>query len=102
MNALPFAEQPTAVDPAPAQPPDGHRSPRRAWLSVLALGGLAVVALAGMLVAGTLPRLRQEQAVNDQAAAVGKSPPRVTVAVASPAAGDAERVLPGNALPLLD
>jgi RND family efflux transporter MFP subunit len=60
------------------------------------------VALAGALVAGTVPRLRQERAVNAEAAAAAASPPRVAVTVARPAATDATRVLPGNALPLLD
>jgi RND family efflux transporter MFP subunit len=69
---------------------------------LLALGGLAVVALVGALVAGTVPRLRQERAVNAEATAVANSAPRVTVAVARAAATDAQRVLPGNALPLLD
>jgi RND family efflux transporter MFP subunit len=78
------------------------RGPRRAWPRVFALGGLAAVALAGALVAGTVPRLRQEQAVNAQAAAVANSPPRVTVAVARPSPADNVRVLPGNALPLLE
>jgi RND family efflux transporter MFP subunit len=63
---------------------------------------MAAVALAGALVAGTVPRLRQEQAVNAQAAAVANSPSRVTVAIARPSPADNERVLPGNALPLLE
>jgi RND family efflux transporter MFP subunit len=75
---------------------------RRGWLNVAVVGGLACVALAGALVAGTVPRSRQERAVNAVAASVAKSPPQVTVVVARSAAPDAERVLPGNALPLLD
>jgi RND family efflux transporter MFP subunit len=71
-------------------------------VSVLALGGLAVVALAGALAAGTVQRLRQERTVNAEAAATASAPPRVTVAQARAAATDAQRVLPGNALPLLD
>jgi RND family efflux transporter MFP subunit len=49
-----------------------------------------------------MPRLRREQVVNTQAAAVANALPRVTVAVARLAEEEAERVLPGNALPLLD
>jgi RND family efflux transporter MFP subunit len=63
---------------------------------------MALVALVGAVVAGTLPRLREERAVNAQAAAVASRAPRVTVAVAQSADGDSERVLPGNSLPLLD
>jgi RND family efflux transporter MFP subunit len=63
---------------------------------------VAAVALATALFAGTVPRLRQEEAVNTQAAAVANSPLRVTVAVARPSSADNERVLPGSALPLLE
>jgi RND family efflux transporter MFP subunit len=72
---------------------------RRRLLAIIAL---AVVALTGALVAGTVPRLARERAVNAEAAAVANSPPRVTVVAARPAATRDERVLPGNALPLLD
>src|SRR5215472_8887104 len=102
MNALLSVENPTADTSAPAQLPAGHPGRHRTWLRVLGLGGLAAVALAGALVAGTVPRLRQQEAVNAQAAAVANSPPRVTVAVARLEAATAERVLPGNALPLLE
>jgi RND family efflux transporter MFP subunit len=63
---------------------------------------VTVVALATALVAGTVPRVRQERAVNAEATAVANSPPRVTVVTVRSAAADNERVLPGNALPLLD
>jgi multidrug efflux pump subunit AcrA (membrane-fusion protein) len=69
---------------------------------VLAIGGLAAVAFVGALVAGTVPRLRQERAVDAAAQTVADSVPRVTVATARATPPDAERVLPGNALPLLD
>jgi RND family efflux transporter MFP subunit len=49
-----------------------------------------------------VPRLRQERAVDATAQAAADSVPRVTVATARATAPDAERVLPGNALPLLD
>src|SRR5262249_38216368 len=51
---------------------------------------------------GTLPRLRQQSQVNAAAEEAASAPPRVTVAVARPMKGAAERVLPGNSLPLLE
>src|SRR5438105_1652118 len=103
MNALPSLEKPVTPDTSAATPlPTGHPSPHRAWPRVLALGGVAAVALAGAFVTGAIPRLRQEQAVNAHAAAVANSPPRVTVANAKPSPADNDRVLPGNALPLLE
>jgi RND family efflux transporter MFP subunit len=62
-------------------------------LAVLAAGGLA---------AGTIPRLNRERAVRDQSASDAARPPRVTVATAVRVAPDAERVLPGNCLPLTE
>src|SRR6266566_2843256 len=102
MNALPSIARPAADTSGPAGSPAEGSKPRRVWFRLLALGGLIVVALAAAWVAGTVPRLRQEQAVNAQAAAVANSLPRVTVAVAGPSPADNERVLPGNALTLLD
>ena len=60
----------------------------------MALGLVIVAALVGALGVGTAPRLRQERAVNAQAAAAASSPPRVTVAVAHPSPADNERDLP--------
>jgi RND family efflux transporter MFP subunit len=76
----------------------------RSWVGprVLGIGSLAAVTLAGALTAGTLPRLRQVHEVNAVAAEVASARPRVTVTVARQVAPDAERVLPGNALPLLE
>jgi RND family efflux transporter MFP subunit len=92
-----------ALSEGPAGVQRGGRLGRsRMGVRVLALGGLAAVALAGALIAGTVPRWRQEQAVNAAAAATAAAPPRVTVAIARPSPADNERVLPGNALPLLD
>jgi RND family efflux transporter MFP subunit len=68
----------------------------------VALGGLAAVVLAGALVAGTVARFRQKREVNAAAAEATTARPRVTVATAHTAGPDAERVLPGNAQPLLD
>jgi len=76
----------------------------RPWLRlrVLGIGALVVVVLVGALIAGLVPRWRQQQAVNAAAAATAAAPPRVTVTVAQRMASDAERVLPGSSLPLLE
>jgi len=71
-------------------------------MRLLAIGALVLVALTGALAAGTFPRLARERAVNAEAETVANSLLRVTVVAARPAAKQAERVLPGNALPLLD
>ena len=85
-------EQPTAVDaPHPARWGPGR---------FLALAGLFAVLAGAGFAAGTLPRLNQDHAVREQAAANAAQPPRVAVATATRSAPDAERVLPGNAMPL--
>jgi RND family efflux transporter MFP subunit len=71
-------------------------------LRFLAIGALGVVILAGGLVAGVLPRLRQTREVNAEATATASAAPRVTVAVSRRSTSAAERVLPGNSLPLLE
>ena len=99
----------------PATPADGDRAAepavrksarrtgrRPSRLRVLGIGALAATALAGAMIAGTLPRLRREQAASDAAASAAAALPRVTVAVAQRMAANAERVLPGNSLPLLE
>jgi RND family efflux transporter MFP subunit len=74
------------------------------WLRprVLGLGALAVVALGGALTISTFPRLRQAREVENAAAEVASARPKVTVTEARYVAPDAERVLPGNAQPLLE
>ena len=65
MNTSPAVEMPVAANHSvQALPPVGHPSPRRTWPRVLGLGGVAALALAAALVTGTLPRLRQQQAVD--------------------------------------
>jgi RND family efflux transporter MFP subunit len=83
---------------APAANPTPR--PRRIWL----LAGTALFALVvgGGLAAGTIPRLRQDQAVRAHAATTAAQPPRVAVAIATRVAPDAQRVLPGNCLPLTE
>ncbi|HEY7309047.1 MAG TPA: efflux RND transporter periplasmic adaptor subunit [Gemmataceae bacterium] len=71
-------------------------------MRVLALAALTVVGLAGALVAGTLPRLRQMRELDTATAEIVARPARVTVATARRASADAARVLPGNTLPLLE
>jgi RND family efflux transporter MFP subunit len=63
---------------------------------------LVAATLAAALTAGTLPRWRQTQKVDAAAAKAASAPPQVTVAVARQAAPDAERVLPGNSMPLFE
>jgi RND family efflux transporter MFP subunit len=107
MTQLPTTETVTPerdhrLPETPARTEAEKESRRRAGRRVLALGALAVVILGAALVGGTLPRLRQEREVNAAAAEVSAAPPRVTVAIVRPMASDAERVLPGNSLPLLE
>ncbi len=54
------------------------------------------------LAAGTLPRMRQEQQLEAATVQAAAASPRVTVTVAQRMAANAERVLPGNSLPLLE
>jgi RND family efflux transporter MFP subunit len=63
---------------------------------------LTVATLAGALVAGGLPRLRQERALKAAAAEVSTALPVVPVALAKAAAASSERVLPGDSHPLLE
>ncbi len=79
-----------------------RKSTARPKLRVLGIAVLAATALVGALAVGTLPRWRQQQAVNTAAAQAAAAPPRVTVVVAQRRAQDAERVLPGSSLPLLE
>jgi RND family efflux transporter MFP subunit len=76
----------------------------RTWTKfrVLGIGALAAAALAGALAVGTLPRWRQQQVISAAATVASTAPPRVTVVVVQRMASSAERVLPGNSLPLLE
>ena len=78
--------------------------PKRSSVGIrlLIIGVVVVLVLAGALLAGTLPRQRQTQHVNALAAQTTAALPRVTIAIARHSAADAERVLPGNSLPLLE
>lgn len=70
------------------------------WM--LVLGGLVLVVLAAAFTVGLLPRLHQQKEVTERAAAESAAPPRVSVARAEYREATAERVLPGNALPLME
>lgn len=76
-------------------------APRR-WRKWLMASGAAAVLLAGGLTAGAGPRLNRDRAVRERAAAASTRPPRVSVATATRVAPDAQRVLPGNCLPLTE
>jgi RND family efflux transporter MFP subunit len=63
---------------------------------------LVIVGLVGALAVGTLPRLGQQQQLDAAARQAAAQTPRVTVAIAQRVAPSAERVLPGNCLPLME
>src|SRR6185503_10016612 len=75
---------------------------QRSWLRLLAIGVLAALALGGALVAGALPRLRQQAALQQAAAEVASARPRVVVATARQAPQFTEQVLPGNSAALTE
>ena len=79
-----------------------HPGRGRTGIRVLGVGAMIAVALGGALTLGTLPRLKQQRAVDAAASAVATALPRVSVVTAHPMAADADRVLPGSALPLLE
>jgi membrane fusion protein, multidrug efflux system len=73
-----------------------------AVITALALAALVAVALTAALSAGIRSRVRQEQKTNDAAAEAATAMSRVTVVGARSMASEAEQVLPGRALPLLE
>ena len=83
----------TTAAPPPARP---------GRLRLLAGGVLFALLAAGGLAGGTIPRLKQDRAVRHQAATNSAQTARVAVATATRVAPDAERVLPGNWLPLTE
>src|SRR6266478_9034038 len=94
-----------AIEPhADPGPKNGDRFSKQHWpgTRALGIGALAVVAVTGALIVGTLPKWKQTQKVDAAAAETAAAPPRVTVAVARRFAPNAERVLPGNSLPLIE
>jgi RND family efflux transporter MFP subunit len=93
---------PPSPPAGPVQTDAEATSRRRAGKRILVIGIVAVILLAAALVAGTLPRMAQQHAVDAAAAQTASAPPRVTVAIAKAMATDAARVLPGTSLPLLE
>jgi RND family efflux transporter MFP subunit len=77
-------------------------SRRRAGWRFLVIGVLIIMALAAALTVGMLPRLWQRQKLDAAATQAASQPPRVTVAIAKRVAPTAERILPGNSLPLME
>ncbi|HEV3260111.1 MAG TPA: efflux RND transporter periplasmic adaptor subunit, partial [Gemmataceae bacterium] len=86
--------------PGPSEAEDQSR--RRAGKRLLVIGIVVVLALAGALAVGTLPRLSQQQRLDAATAQAAARAPRVTVAVVQRMAPSAERILPGNSLPLME
>jgi RND family efflux transporter MFP subunit len=103
MTPQPSAGQPAlampgpASDAAPAAQESKDMCGGRSGRWVLGVGSLAAVALAGSLVAATLPRLRQQQELGAAAARAAGGPPLVSVATARRAPPTSELTLPGNA-----
>jgi RND family efflux transporter MFP subunit len=110
MITQPLVMQPDVEAPAEGAPStkplaagqSGHESRHRKRLRILGIAALAAIVLGGALTAGTLPRWRKQQEVDTAAMEEAAAPPRITVAIARREGVDAERVLPGNAQPLLD
>ena len=96
MTQQPSLGQAAPEAPGTAAPEAKVQAGRRSGHWVLGGGTLAAVALAGSLVAATLPRLRHEQELDAAARAAG-SPPLVSVATARRAPATSELTLPGNA-----
>ncbi|HEV3022645.1 MAG TPA: efflux RND transporter periplasmic adaptor subunit [Pirellulales bacterium] len=96
-----IATAPPATPQSASQHPGAEEvTTVRPWRSVwvIAIVLLLVVALAGLAVTATLPRIANERNLDAAAAQVSTAKPRVTVAQARRPAATADRVLPGNAL----
>jgi RND family efflux transporter MFP subunit len=83
----------------PVQDTPTSQSSRR---TLFIVGLVLLILLTGGLAVGTIPRLIRERAASTLAATNAAQPPRVAVATATRVAPDAERVLPGNCLPLTE
>lgn len=105
MLALETPERAAAIRPALASKavkPVAAPPRRRVSWRLLAGALLALGLVAGAVALGLAPRLRQKDALAAAAREAAAAPPRVHVATARPAPADADRVLPGNAQPLLE
>lgn len=90
------------LPPTPAPSVAETESRRRAGWRLIMISAVAVVGLAGAMAAGTLPRVAQQQQLTAGAKRTAAQRPQVTVAVAQRMAPTAERVLPGNSMPLVE
>jgi RND family efflux transporter MFP subunit len=77
------------------------RATRFAW-PMLVIGVLLVVGMGVLYVTGTLPRLWHDKEIQSAAAAKAAAPLVVTTALAHRSPAEAQRGLPGNALPMLE
>ena len=84
---------------SPVSVPVKPRTSRR-W--PFAVGIVVVLGLAGVLVAGIVPRLQHQKELDEAAAESSNRLPRVLVATARAMSTSESRVLPGNALPLFE
>ena len=87
----------------PPRPPEAVPKGRAGfpWRMLIIAACVAVVA-AGLLVAGLLPRLGHESALQSAAAAKAAAPLVVMTAVVRRSPAEAQRDLPGNGLPMLE
>ena len=97
MISAPDRIRPRPVAPGPQTPETESR--RWAGRRILVSGAVAIVTLAGALVAGTLPRMQQQRELDVRAIQAATQRPRVNVVVAKKMEPTAERILPGNSLP---
>jgi len=77
-------------------------SRKRSVAGSVAIAALVPLAFIAALTASTLSRMRQEEKVVGAAAEAATALPRVTVVSARSTAADAEQVLPGTSMPLLE
>src|SRR4051812_28508249 len=93
-DASPSPRDTDNVDQEPRHHPAGRQ------IKVIAVVAIAVLGVA--LMVGLIPRLQRNRELNAAAADVASARPRVTVAIARDEKVASQRVLPGNALPLLE
>jgi RND family efflux transporter MFP subunit len=95
----PAPERTGTAEPAPAPNASGskRKGHGRSGHWAFGIGALTAVALAGSLLAATLPRLRHEKELEAAAARAATSPPLVSVVTARRAPYTSELTLPGNA-----
>lgn len=100
--SVPDRHNGAAQAPGHHEPEVDEKSRRRGGRRILIAGAVLVLLLGGALIAGIVSHMRREHAADQSASEAANARPRVTVVVARSMSTDAERVLPGNALPLLE